>query len=63
MGPPPAIAAENRDMAEGCDRMMKLAADAGFQKVERVPTDGHPSVFATLDAGAPRTSASTSCTT
>jgi acetylornithine deacetylase/succinyl-diaminopimelate desuccinylase-like protein len=51
----PAIAAENRDMAEGCDRMMKLAADAGFQKVERVPTDGHPSVFATLDAGAPRT--------
>jgi acetylornithine deacetylase/succinyl-diaminopimelate desuccinylase-like protein len=50
-----AIAAENKDMAEGCDRMMQLAKDAGFQRAERVPTDGHPSVFATLDAGAPRT--------
>ena len=50
-----AIAAENKDMAEGCDRMIQLAKDAGFQRAERVPTDGHPSVFATLDAGAPRT--------
>lgn len=51
----PSIAAENRDMEKGCEHMMKLARDAGFQKVERVPTDGHPSVFATLDAGAPKT--------
>jgi acetylornithine deacetylase/succinyl-diaminopimelate desuccinylase-like protein len=29
--------------------------DAGFQRVERVPTDGKPGVFATLDAGAPKT--------
>jgi acetylornithine deacetylase/succinyl-diaminopimelate desuccinylase-like protein len=50
-----AIAAENKDMADGCDRMIQLAKDAGFQRAERVPTDGHPSVFATLDAGAPRT--------
>jgi acetylornithine deacetylase/succinyl-diaminopimelate desuccinylase-like protein len=51
----PAIAAENRGMAEGCRLMMTLAKEAGFQKTECVPTDGHPSVFATLDAGAPRT--------
>jgi acetylornithine deacetylase/succinyl-diaminopimelate desuccinylase-like protein len=51
----PAIAAENRGMAEGCQLMMTLAREAGFQKTECVPTDGHPSVFATLDAGAQRT--------
>jgi acetylornithine deacetylase/succinyl-diaminopimelate desuccinylase-like protein len=51
----PSIAAENRGMAEGCELMMKLARDAGFQTVARVPTDGQPSVFATLDAGALRT--------
>ncbi|MFI5180603.1 MAG: M20/M25/M40 family metallo-hydrolase [Thermoanaerobaculia bacterium] len=51
----PSIAAENRGVAEGCDLMMRLARDAGFQKVERVPTSGQPGVFATLDAGAPRT--------
>jgi acetylornithine deacetylase/succinyl-diaminopimelate desuccinylase-like protein len=51
----PSIAAENRAMAQGCDLMMRLAREAGFGKVTRVPTDGHPAVFATLDAGAPRT--------
>jgi acetylornithine deacetylase/succinyl-diaminopimelate desuccinylase-like protein len=51
----PAIAAENRGMSEGCQLMLKLAKDAGFQKAECVSTDGHPSVFATLDAGASRT--------
>jgi len=51
----PSIAAENRGMAEGCELMMKLAREAGFQSVTRVPTDGQPGVFATLDAGAPRT--------
>src|SRR5712691_6765989 len=51
----PSIAAENRGMAEGCDLMMRLAREAGFQAVTRMPTDGPPGVFATLDAGAPRT--------
>ena len=51
----PSIAAENRDMQKGADYMAALAKDAGFQHVEIVPTDGHPGVFATLDAGAPRT--------
>ena len=51
----PSIAAENRAMNEGCQIMMDLARDAGFQAVSRVDTDGHPSVFATLDAGAKRT--------
>ena len=51
----PSIAAENRAMNEGCELMMRLAKEAGFDQVTRVPTDGHPGVFATLDAGAPRT--------
>jgi acetylornithine deacetylase/succinyl-diaminopimelate desuccinylase-like protein len=51
----PSIAAENRGMAEGCETMMRLAREAGFESVAKVPTDGHPGVFATLDAGAPRT--------
>src|SRR4029077_16084702 len=33
----------------------KLARDAGFQAVNKVPTDGQPGVFGTLDAGAPKT--------
>jgi acetylornithine deacetylase/succinyl-diaminopimelate desuccinylase-like protein len=32
--------------------MAQLARDAGFQRVELVPTAGKPGVFATLDAGA-----------
>ena len=51
----PSIAAENRGMTEGCDLMIRLLRDAGFDKVTKVNTDGHPGVFATLDAGAPRT--------
>lgn len=51
----PSIAAENRGMTEGCELMMRLAREAGFDQVTRVPTDGQPGVFATLDAGAPRT--------
>jgi acetylornithine deacetylase/succinyl-diaminopimelate desuccinylase-like protein len=51
----PSIAAESRGMTEGCELMMKLARDAGFQSVTKVPTEGQPGVFATLDAGAPRT--------
>jgi acetylornithine deacetylase/succinyl-diaminopimelate desuccinylase-like protein len=51
----PSIAAENRSMKEGCELMIRLAKDAGFETAVRVDTDGHPSVFATLDAGAKRT--------
>src|SRR5690349_18482318 len=51
----PAIAAEDRGMDEGCDLMMKMARDAGFQTAKRIDTDGHPAVFATYDAGAPKT--------
>jgi len=48
----PSIAAENRKMQEGADYMKRLALDAGFQQAEVIQTDGHPGVFATLDAGA-----------
>jgi acetylornithine deacetylase/succinyl-diaminopimelate desuccinylase-like protein len=34
---------------------MRMAREAGFQQAKRIDTDGHPGVFATLDAGAPRT--------
>ena len=51
----PSIAAENRGMSEGCELMIRLLKDAGFARAERVETDGQPGVFATLDAGAPRT--------
>ena len=51
----PSIAAENRGMTEGCQMMMDLLHDAGFTSVSKVPTDGQPGVFATLDAGAPHT--------
>ncbi|HMC58706.1 MAG TPA: M20/M25/M40 family metallo-hydrolase [Candidatus Solibacter sp.] len=42
-------------MTEGCDLMMRLLRDAGFGQVNKVPTEGHPGVFATLDSGAART--------
>jgi acetylornithine deacetylase/succinyl-diaminopimelate desuccinylase-like protein len=51
----PSIAAEDRGMNEGCDLLMRMLTDAGFDRVSRVPTNGHPGVFATLDAGAHRT--------
>src|SRR6188768_2130441 len=35
--------------------MAKLARDAGFQQATVINTDGKPGVFATLDAGAPKT--------
>src|SRR3954466_9628653 len=48
------IAAENRGYPEGADYMIQLLKDAGFQQATRVETDGKPGVFATLDAGAPK---------
>jgi acetylornithine deacetylase/succinyl-diaminopimelate desuccinylase-like protein len=51
----PSIAAENRGMTEGCDLMMRLLRDAGFDQVTKIASDGQPGVFATLDAHARRT--------
>src|ERR1041385_6521290 len=51
----PSIAAENRGMKEGCELQIRLLREAGFDHAERIPTDGQPGVFATLDAGAART--------
>src|SRR6266487_623625 len=49
------IAAENRGYPEGAEYMARLARDAGFQQATVINTDGKPGVFATLDAGAPKT--------
>jgi acetylornithine deacetylase/succinyl-diaminopimelate desuccinylase-like protein len=51
----PSIAAENRGVTEGCDLTMRFLRDAGFGEVTKIPTDGQPGIFATLDAGARRT--------
>jgi acetylornithine deacetylase/succinyl-diaminopimelate desuccinylase-like protein len=51
----PSIAAENRGMEEGCKLTMEMLKDAGFQSATRMPTDGQPGIFATLDAGASHT--------
>src|SRR5262245_19363055 len=51
----PSIAAVNRGMSEGCELFMQMLKDAGFQQISKVPTDGQPGVFATLDSGAPKT--------
>jgi acetylornithine deacetylase/succinyl-diaminopimelate desuccinylase-like protein len=48
----PSIAAENRGYPQGAEYMAKLAREAGFQRVDLIPTKGKPGVFATLDAGA-----------
>ena len=51
----PSIAAENLNYPQGAEYMARLAREAGFGRVELVPTKGKPGVFATLDAGAPTT--------
>ena len=51
----PSIAAENRGVNEGCELTMRMLTEAGFGQVTRIPSDGQPGIFATLDAGAPRT--------
>src|SRR3981189_3398623 len=51
----PSIAAENRGMNEGCELTLRMLRDAGFQQATKIPTDGQPGIFATLDASAPRT--------
>ena len=51
----PSIAAENRGMSEGCELTIRMLREAGFDRADRVATDGQPGIFATLDAGAPKT--------
>src|SRR6202790_1963815 len=51
----PSIAAENRGMKEGWGLPMNMLREAGFGQVSKVSTNGQPGIFATLDAGAPRT--------
>ena len=51
----PCIAAEGKGYETGVPFFMQMLRDAGFQKVEQVPTSGKPGVFAALDAGARRT--------
>ena len=51
----PSIAAENRGVSEGCDLTIQMLREAGFNSATRIPTDGQPGIFATLDAGAMRT--------
>ncbi|HEV2669792.1 MAG TPA: twin-arginine translocation signal domain-containing protein, partial [Gemmatimonadales bacterium] len=51
----PSIAAENRGMNDGCELTMRMLREAGFQQVTKLPSDGQSGIFATLDAGAPKT--------
>src|SRR5437899_4233318 len=51
----PSIAAEDRNFPAGAEYMAKLAREAGFQQATVIKTDSKPGVFATLDAGAPKT--------
>ena len=51
----PSIAAENRNYPQGAEYMARLARDAGFGRVDLIPTKGKPGVFATLDTGAATT--------
>jgi acetylornithine deacetylase/succinyl-diaminopimelate desuccinylase-like protein len=51
----PSIAAEKRGLDEGCELTMRFLGEAGFGQVTKIPTDGQPGIFATLDAGAPKT--------
>ena len=51
----PTIAAERLNIEQGADHMARLATEAGFTAVRKVPTGGIPAVFGVLDAGAERT--------
>jgi acetylornithine deacetylase/succinyl-diaminopimelate desuccinylase-like protein len=51
----PSIAAENRGMNEGNQLLIEMLKEAGFEQATKIPTDGQPGVFATLDAGAKKT--------
>ena len=51
----PAVSATGEGMAEAVEQVADYLRELGCAEVEIVPTDGHPSVFAYYDAGAPKT--------
>jgi acetylornithine deacetylase/succinyl-diaminopimelate desuccinylase-like protein len=51
----PSVSAQNLGVNECCDLTMDLLKESGFGTVKKMPTAGHPGIFATLDAGAKRT--------
>lgn len=51
----PSIAAENLGFPDGANHLITLLQEVGFQHTELIDTKGKPGVFATLDAGAPKT--------
>lgn len=51
----PTIAAENKNVPEGVNHMVRLAREAGFTNAKVIPTSGVPGVFGTIDVGAPTT--------
>lgn len=51
----PSISAENRGMTECAELLASYYRDLGCQRVEIVPTEGHPVVYAEYDAGKPVT--------
>src|SRR5262245_10625522 len=51
----PSIAAEDVGYPQGAEYMARLAREAGFTRVNVIPTAGKPGVFATLDVGAANT--------
>ena len=51
----PSIAAENLGFPDGANHLITLLQEVGFQHAELIDTTGKPGVFATLDAGAPKT--------
>ena len=51
----PSVSATGEGMAEAVEQVADYLRQLGCAEVEIVPTDGHPSVFAYYDAGAPKT--------
>jgi len=51
----PSISAQNIGIQECCDLTMRLLRDAGFGSASKIPTEGHPGILATYEAGAKRT--------
>src|SRR5207302_230699 len=51
----PSVSTDGTGIAECCALTMKLLRAAGFDRVEKVDTAGHPGIFATCDVGAPTT--------
>jgi acetylornithine deacetylase/succinyl-diaminopimelate desuccinylase-like protein len=51
----PSVSAQSRGIGEMADLLARDLEALGFGEVARVPTAGHPGVFAFHDAGAPRT--------